>query len=355
MRAAAIDRGNGMAMERTSLGEPFHTLLSAAILAPSGDNTQPWKFAIDEAACSISVYVDETRDTSPMNAGQRMARIACGAAIENILRTAQFNDWQTSVEWHGSPVKLATIAVTGDYSKAGQIEQVVKDRHTNRHRYDGRDVSEETLNRLRNQVDEVPGTALTLVVSRDEIAQWADAIGHADAAMFGQPEFLRAFLENVRFDLPANTECDEGLALGTLGLSTIDQALLPVIRHTPAWLIRSRLFRRPFSDKARRLALSSSGLAIVDANRQSPAGDVAVGRMMERVWLALSGLGLSAQPMMSISVLNHAGQFKEVGSNSEILLRTGWFQSDLPSAVLRFGHTVSAAIRTGRRSSLLAT
>jgi hypothetical protein len=354
MRSAAIVRGNGIAMELTTIGEPFHTLLSAAILAPSGDNTQPWKFEIDEAASSITVLVDETRDTSPMNAEQRMARIACGAAIENILRTAQFNDWQTSVEWHGSPVKLATIAVTGDFSKAGQVEQVVKDRHTNRHRYDGREVTEETLARLRRELVEIPGTALTLVVSRDEIAQWAAAIGQADAAMFGQPEFLRAFLDNVRFDLPSNTECDEGLALGSLGLSTIDQALLPVIRHSPAWLIRSRLFRWPFSDKARRLALSSSGLAIVDANHQSPAGDVAVGRMMERVWLALAGLGLSTQPMMSISVLNHAGQFKEVGSNSEILSRTSWFQSDLPSAVLRFGHTARAPIRTGRRRSLLA-
>lgn len=342
-------------MEPTSIGEPFHTLLSAAILAPSGDNTQPWKFEIDEGASSITVLVDETRDTSPMNAGQRMARIACGAAIENILRTAQFNDWHTSVEWHGSPVKLATITVAGDFSKAGQVEQVVKDRHTNRHRYDGKVVPEETLTRLRSQLVEIPGTALTLVVSRDEIAQWAAAIGQADAAMFGQPEFLRAFLDNVRFDLPPNTVCDEGLALGTLGLSAIDQALLPAIRHTPAWLIRSRLFRRPFSAKARRLALSSSGLAIIDANHQSPTGDVAVGRMMERVWLALTELGLSTQPMMSIPVLNHAGQFEELRSHAPLLSRTSWFESDLPSTVLRFGHTAGAPIRTGRRRSLLAS
>ena len=47
------------------------TLLEAAILAPSGDNTQPWRFAVDRERWTIAVDVDPTRDPSPMNAGQR--------------------------------------------------------------------------------------------------------------------------------------------------------------------------------------------------------------------------------------------------------------------------------------------
>src|SRR5262249_42555471 len=79
--------------QRDAVSGKLAMLISAAVRAPSGDNTQPWRFKIDAKAGRITVAVDETRDPSPMNAGQRMARIAAGAALENILRTAQHNHW----------------------------------------------------------------------------------------------------------------------------------------------------------------------------------------------------------------------------------------------------------------------
>ena len=60
----------------------LETLIAAGIQAPSGDNTQPWRFMVDSQARTIAAHVDETRDPSPMNSGQRMSRIAVGAAVE---------------------------------------------------------------------------------------------------------------------------------------------------------------------------------------------------------------------------------------------------------------------------------
>lgn len=87
-------------------------LVSAAIAAPSGDNRQPWRFQTDSASGRIAIYLDETRDPSPMNSGQRMARIAIGAAIENILVTAGHNGWQAHLE-PAPPGGLAMVKVTG--------------------------------------------------------------------------------------------------------------------------------------------------------------------------------------------------------------------------------------------------
>ena len=46
----------------------------------------------------IAVYVDESRDPSPMNAGQRMARIAVGSALENLVRTTRKNALDVELE-----------------------------------------------------------------------------------------------------------------------------------------------------------------------------------------------------------------------------------------------------------------
>jgi nitroreductase len=54
------------------------TLLARAVRAPSGTNTQPWRFVVDDEARTIALDLDPARDPSPMNAGQRMARIALG-------------------------------------------------------------------------------------------------------------------------------------------------------------------------------------------------------------------------------------------------------------------------------------
>ena len=54
------------------MNPPIETLLAAAVHAPSGDNTQPWRFELDAGQGRIVLHLDPTRDPSPMNAGQRL-------------------------------------------------------------------------------------------------------------------------------------------------------------------------------------------------------------------------------------------------------------------------------------------
>src|SRR6266545_357605 len=89
----------------------FESLLAAACRAPSGDNTQPWRFIVDPDGGRVALQVDETRDPSPMNAGQRMARIAVGAVLENLLRAAEGHGWAAELELV-SPPELAAVRLT---------------------------------------------------------------------------------------------------------------------------------------------------------------------------------------------------------------------------------------------------
>ena len=100
--------------------DKLQKLVAAAAQAPSGDNTQPWRFVVDAAAETISLEVDQTRDPSPMNSGQRMARIAVGAALEGLLRTARGNGWTVELEKPPPP----TLALLRLRRAAGRKNQV---------------------------------------------------------------------------------------------------------------------------------------------------------------------------------------------------------------------------------------
>src|SRR5207237_1010421 len=119
-----------------------------ATRAPSGDNTQPWLFLIDEAAQRIDVHLDTSRDTSPMNRGQRMARMALGAALENLLRTAQENDWEARLD-DGHETALASVQLLGEAPQEVKISRTVANRVTNRRLYDSRPVPPTVLAQLQ--------------------------------------------------------------------------------------------------------------------------------------------------------------------------------------------------------------
>jgi nitroreductase len=341
----------------------LHSLLAAAVRAPSGDNTQPWRFVVDEPAGTVAIELDPTRDPSPMNAGQRMARIALGAALENLYRTADRLGWAAAPAPAEGPA-LAAIRLEPPASGAAADpgpDAALLARATNRRPYDGRPVPDATRAALMAATPPLEGTRTAWVVGPDRLAAWAELIGRADGVMFGEPAMRRAFLANVRFDAAPGAAVDEGLSLGSLELSAADRAALRVMRRLPDGVLRVGGASRVFAAKAKALVAGASGLCLVAAPDDSEATDLAVGRAMQRAWLALTERGLAAQPMMSLPVLANAldagapALVAALGVDRVSALRESAraLAPELNGArlawVMRFGFAPAPTGRTGRR------
>jgi nitroreductase len=332
-------------------------LLDAATRAPSGDNMQPWRFVVDGE--TVSLDLDPGRDPSPMNAGQRMSRIAVGAALENLIRAA--GKLGLAAELVDAPAPhLARVRLSGEGNGTGRLDADFGGRVTNRRPYDGRPLAPEGLARLTVETAPRDGVLTHWVVGADRLKALADTIGRADGVMFGDPSMRRAFLGNVRFDRPAEEPVDEGLSLGSLELSAADRLALRIMRRTPDLVLKLAGASAVFRGKARQLIVSASGLFVVAAPDDAPATDVAVGRAMQRAWLALTAEGLSAQPMMSLPVLENALAHGDdalraalgVARVSALLDEFRTLVPELgghrPAWVMRFGHAPPPSGRTGR-------
>jgi hypothetical protein len=336
----------------------FDSLLVHAICAPSGDNTQPWRFIVDPTCGRIALRVDETRDRSPMNAGQRMARIAVGAALENLLQSARALGWTAALEPAGPP-DLAVVRLSEDGTESANLD-VITSRVTNRRPYDARPVPEEILREFSQEVPELDGVSTHWIVDRDRIRGLAEVIGSADALMFGEPSMRQAFLSKVRFDAMANEPVDEGLCLGSLEVAGFDRMALRMMRRAPNWVIKLGGAGRIFAAKARQLVESSSGLCLIAAPDGSEETDLSVGRAMQRAWLALTSRGFAAQPMMSLPVLENVldhGDPAIVASvgRDRVTSLGACFRAMVtelgdrrPAFLLRFGFAPAPTGRTGR-------
>jgi hypothetical protein len=342
----------------------FSSLIAAATRAPSGDNLQPWRFVAEACENTIDVHCDTARDPSPLSAGQRMSRIACGAALENLLLVAAEQGWRTRLDVADEIAStehplLARVVFLSQQPSFGEsaVAELIAARVTNRRFYNRLPVPHQLLNALRLATPARDGTATHWITSREQIGDLAGSIAASDAAMFGEAAFRNAFLNNVRFDLPAKAAAESGLPLGALELSLLDRMALKTVRAMPSPLLRITGASRSFASHARKLVASSSGLCIVTAD--ADGAELHIGRAMQRAWLALTKLGLCAQPMMSCAVLdnalrNGAPDIFSVRAGAETAVRR--CRASLlalgiaarPRFILRFGYAAAPSGRTGR-------
>jgi hypothetical protein len=124
-------------------------------------------------------------------------------------------------------------------------------------------------------------------------------------------------------------------------LSAPERVTLDTLRRTPAERLAAMGVFAKIGARARRQMESASGVCVVTAVGSEPAVDVAVGRSLQRAWLALTRRGLVAHPMSALVALEAqtapseraiaaiasgraAFPSAEKGSRIAMLLRFGW-------------------------------
>jgi len=334
-------------------------LLQAAVHAPSGDNTQPWRFIVDWEAGQISLHVDGSRDPSPMNAGNRMARIALGAALENIVRTAEGNGLHLEFE-QPTPPALAAVRLRTEAQTAALVQEI-QQRVTNRRVYDGRPLPPEMLAGLEQQTAPIEEVRTFWICDRARIIALASLIARADKLMFGEASMRRAFLAKIRFDDKTGGEpAREGLTPASLELTAFERFALRLLPSIPSWFLRLTGGLRAFAVKARKLAESASGFCLVTASDVTEKADLLVGRAVQKAWLALTENDLAVQPMMSLLVLENvrdngpASLIAKVGERKLAMLRDDFrtlapeIGQSRPAFLMRFGYASPPTGHCGR-------
>ena len=336
-------------------------LVEFAVKAPSGDNAQPWRFAYRPDTGILSLEIDESRVDSPKSMWRFVARLSCGAAMENLLRAAPCLGLEATMlaPEEGEVCRLRLEPARAPRNQPDVLD-VLSRRTTNRSIYPPAAISSQAAQRLQAATPALGGVRTFWIWERERIDQLAETLYEIDAAMYGIRLIWRSIERRIRFDRPWKEEVAVGLATGALELPRLKLLAIRCLGCIPHSLLRTLGIVRALSRRTLGLIRSAQGLCYVVADDDRPETDILAGRVVESAWLALTAEGISAHPMNSIALMEHAISHGEPGPRSSVEAASierliEKFHALVPEAagrrsvfLMRFGLAPAPTSRNGR-------
>ncbi len=261
--------------------QTLETLLTAAVAAPSGHNSQPWLFTVGTDA--IVLRPDFSRALPVVDPEHRELFISLGCALENLCLQASTLQLAPTVSQGADgtiTVQLAPAATVPD-----PLAEAIFRRQSNRGLYDGRRIPAEQLVPLLY----APVGITINAYERDspEFTRLAAAVQQGNTAQLDDPAFRAELLSWIRFNEAHSLAHRDGLSNAVLGAPNL-----------PRWLARLIVGamlnpRRQNRVDGRHLA-HSSHLLLLSTSGDDRTAWIAAGRALQRLLLGLSAAGLAA-------------------------------------------------------------
>lgn len=291
----------GGAGHRGGLPDPAAKVLDVARWAPSGDNTQPWRFEIIDGQ-RLAVHAHDVRKDGVYDLDGRSSRLAMGGLLENIaIAAAEFGLRAEFQRRSAMPELVIDVSLRQDpAAPLSPLFPCIEKRATQRRRLSRVALALEEKARL----EEAAGAGYRLL--------WLEG-GGARRRVAG----LLFRNAQVRLSIPEAYEVHRSIVQWNSRFSESripDRALGigPITRRLMRWSLGSRqrakfLGASPVGTLVPRLALDwlpayFCGAHFALVAESSPEGideDIGAGRAMQRVWLMATRLGLQLQPEMT--------------------------------------------------------
>ena len=261
----------------------YHFLLQYAILAPSFQNTQPWKFQI--RSDGIDVFADRLLWRKIADPDQRELLISVGCALENFLVAAEHFGIGHEVIYFPEPEFLDHVATlrlvaggSASFFRPKSLFDAIPVRHTSHKKHSDRKVSDRHFELLKSCLTE---SDIHLYFS-------------ADAAIQRDVDDLLVRGNVLQFaDASYRQEVAQMIGQGTLGTSWL-MTKLGELAHTH--LNRGKAESQRDSE----LLMSSPAIGVICSGSNNKAAYVKSGQVYQRIGLLAASMGIWLQPMSHI-------------------------------------------------------
>ena len=297
-------------------------LIRYATLAPSGHNTQPWKFSLTED--SIRIFPDFTRSLPVVDPDNRELYISLGCALENLMIAAKYAGYDPEVEYFpaGEPDECLLVTLKhSNVTRDNNLFQAISRRHTNRREYNKQPIPAADLKTIESVPTEEGVTSL-MITEPDAIEQIFDLVREGNRIQMNNDAFMDEITSWIRFSDSEEELHLDGLTSRAMGRSSV-----------PGWL--GRMFMRIFvsaksqSKTDEKNIRSSSALMVVISKKNDKKSWIDVGRSFERIALTLTTLNIESahlnQPCEVPELKNQLQQHLALASaHPQLLLRIGY-------------------------------
>lgn len=272
-------------------------LVRAAVLAANAHNAQPWQFRVSDNR--IDVFADTTRNLGAMDPLFREMDVSLGCAIENLVVAAPANGMVATVTLlpdPADPTYVARIDLQQVGASVSPLFAAITSRHTDRNGYDAaRHLGAAELATLSGLVDTTDTELVWFSTPAEKDAFGALTI-RATEAIIADPEQVADDAAWYRTDWHEIQAHKDGITIDPSGQSEFIRAISKIMpvstaQNNAGWLAGTRDSQVP---------TASAFGAIVVRDPLDTGQRLDAGRLWQRLHLAMTVDGLSAQPLCQV-------------------------------------------------------
>ena len=334
-------------------------ILTIAVQAPSGDNSQPWRFTYDGEA--LTIHVQPEMDHAILNVHNGGTLIALGALLHNLEIAAGSNGYKVC-ERDSTETTVTVVFQTTDTLIESTILQACLDRHTNRKTYGQKPLPAEVVAEIFDS-NTTPDSKIKTSYLTDpkDIETLAEIASITESIALETKELHKLFFEGIFWDKTANEAGKPGLFIDTLELPPPARLMFKVLRYwrVVSWL-RAIHFAKTAANANKDVYASAPLFGVIHASNDDRDSFIETGKQFESIWIGATKHSLGLQPLagtlyliryielypeQTIIAPGHVDQLKKAATT----LRTIFNTNAIPTMMFRMGYTQPATAVSGRK------
>ncbi|MDO8579368.1 MAG: nitroreductase family protein, partial [bacterium] len=282
--------------------ETIQKILEAGVQAPSGENCQPWRFVVKDNL--IKIFNVPEKDLSLYNFHQRGSLVANGALIENIIIASSHFSYQASIKLFpeaSSPNLVALVSLEKSEPKEEPLYPYIEKRTTNRNPYQKTDLSSSDIHYLSESVHEVGYGEVRFIQEQDAKRELAKCLIASDRILFENRKIHDFLFSHIIFDRKEAEERGSGFYIKELALPPPVEKIFKVLRNWNKVQLFNKIGFSKFAAKGNiKLYAASGAIGVILIQNEKPEDFILSGRLMQRIWLKATQLGLYIQPVTGV-------------------------------------------------------
>jgi hypothetical protein len=255
---------------------------------------------VDWAGETLRLSIDPSRDQSLYNFRHRASLIALGSMIENMTIAAREYGFAASVEYSSSgdsPLPFASVTVRAATLEPDALFPSIARRCTNRKPYASAPIAADARDALARAIPPDGAAEFRIIEDARQRRLVARAASLNDRLLFEIRTLHDRFFETIRW---TNREAEitrDGLFIKTLELGPLAAAFkaLRSWNFVRATNVLGASMTAPLHSF--RTFMRSSAFGFLQMEDASPHAFIQGGRLLQRLWLTATRVGLAFQPM----------------------------------------------------------
>lgn len=286
--------------------EKIEKILSLAINAPSGDNSQPWRFEVKEN--KIFVFNLPKSDNPILNINQRGSYIGHGGLLENICIAATQFKLSAQIDLFPQEQEenlVATVILNQSQIDTDPLFPYLMQRHTNRRKYKNKLLTSDQKQALLSEVKKIDSDEkikLVLIDDQEKKKLIGRAMSSIEEIILQHKDLHALLFKDIIWSKKVFEKLKKGFYIGTMEFNPMQKFVFFLASKwsRAVWLNKLGLAKMVAKEDAKLYATgAAAGAIIIPVDTRE--NFINAGRIMERVWLRATALEIAFHPVSALS------------------------------------------------------